>query len=417
MQITKGVSLHVIQTEKFKDIGISIRFRTTLEKKKAAARSLLALMMCDRCTRYDTKKKMSAKQDMLYGATLNAQTAGYGKAQIVEMRSRILHPRYVEDATELLDELFAFLKEVLFAPLLTTEVFEESKAILKAKIRRMQDDPAQFAITEGLKRAGKNTCLGISALGEEATLDALCLDDVKTMYQEMMEEDVIDILVCGDLQEEKLQHLIKQHLPFTPRDHEVETYYVAQNDLHAAVEKGYRNINQSSIMMVWFTNMEVIDPSYYALRVGNAMFGQYATSLLFQEVREKNSLCYSIFSNLISYDAALGVTTGVEKENIEKTIQLIEQQFQRLCEGDFDDELLKVSKQMIVNSLKASKDSLPSLIALQYQNVLLHTNRNTEDIIALVEAVTREDVISAMKRCEQKMTFILSKEDDDEDNQ
>ena len=87
MQITNGVQLHFMKTEKFKDIGISIRFRSELEPKLAASRSLLALMLCDRCKTYDTKKKMSDYLDLLYGATLNAQTAVYGSAQIVEIRS------------------------------------------------------------------------------------------------------------------------------------------------------------------------------------------------------------------------------------------------------------------------------------------------------------------------------------------
>lgn len=146
------------------------------------------------------------------------------------------------------------------------------------------------------------------------------------------------------------------------------------------------------------------------------MFGQYSTSLLFQEVREKNSLCYSIYSNLISYDAALGVTTGVEKENIEKTVALIRKQFQRCMRRGFEDDLLQVSKQMIINSLKASKDSMNSLIALQYQNVLLDREWDTEDIIEKITQVERADILRAMKACELKMTFILTKEDADENN-
>ena len=165
-------------------------------------------------------------------------------------------------------------------------------------------------------------------------------------------------------------------------------------------------------MMTWFTNTSVVDQDYYPMRVANAMFGQYSTSLLFQEVREKRSLCYSIFSNLISYDGALGVTTGIEKEHIEQTKELILLQFERLVKGDFDDALLKVSKTMIINSLKASKDSMNSLIALEYQNTLLHQTRKNEDIIQLVEQVTKEDVMRAVAKCELKQTLIVTKEEE-----
>lgn len=416
MQITKGVQLHFMKTEKFKDIGISIRFRSELEPKLAASRSLLALMLCDRCETYDTKKKMSDYLDLLYGATLNAQTAGYGSAQIVEIRSKVINPRYVKGEEGLLKSLFSFLHEVLFQPLLKEHVLEESRSILKAKIERMEDDPAQYAISQGLKLAGEGDYLGISALGDVETLMQLTLDDIKQAYERMLKKDIVDVLVCGDFDDAQMEQLVKQYLPFVSRDGQVKTFYTVQNDLHDETKTEYRNITQSSIMVVWFTNTAITDADYYPLRVANAMFGQYSTSLLFQEVREKNSLCYSIYSNLISYDAALGVTTGVEKENIEKTVALIRKQFQRVCEGDFEDDLLQVSKQMIINSLKASKDSMNSLIALQYQNVLLDREWDIEDIIEKITQVERADILRAMKACELKMTFILTKEDADENN-
>ena len=106
----------------------------------------------------------------------------------------------------------------------------------------------------------------------------------------------------------------------------------------------------------------------------------------------------------------------MEKEHIDNTISLIRKQFQRICEGDFASDLLEVSKQMIVNSLKASKDSMNSLIALQYQNVLLDRQWDTEDIIERIQAVKREDILHAMQACELKMTFVLTKEDADENN-
>ena len=61
----------------------------------------------------------------------------------------------------------------------------------------MEDDPAQYAITQGLKIAGEGDYLGISALGDVKTLMQLTLDDVKAAYQRMLEKDVIDILICG----------------------------------------------------------------------------------------------------------------------------------------------------------------------------------------------------------------------------
>ncbi len=97
MEITKGVSLQIQQTDKFKDIGISIRFMAPLCKQTAALRSMLAIMMIDRCTAYPSKKEMSDIQDQLYGLSLGAQTVGYGKSQVLEFRCKLIDPHYVKE--------------------------------------------------------------------------------------------------------------------------------------------------------------------------------------------------------------------------------------------------------------------------------------------------------------------------------
>ncbi|MEG0329566.1 MAG: pitrilysin family protein [Longicatena sp.] len=416
MQLQKGIQLHFIKTTKFKDIGISIRFRNTLSERNAAPRSLLALMLCDRSFTYDTKEKMNAVLDRMYGATLNAQTAGYGKAQVLEIKTKIVNPSYINYEIDLLKESFIFLHEILFAPLLSEEVFQESKAILLAKIERNEDDPSQFAISEGLKFAGVNTPLAISSLGEKKRVKEITLNDIKKAYQSLLQEDLIDIIICGDVDEEITKENVLKQLVFTPRESNIASYYRVENNLHEEEHFAYKKISQSSIMMTWFTNTSVKDEAYYALRVANAMLGQYSTSLLFQEVREKNSLCYSIFSNLISYDGALGVTTGVEKANIAKSVALIKEQFKKIVDNDFSDELFNVSKEMIVNSLKASNDNMNSLFALQYQNILLQNTYTTNDVIALVESVKREQVVQALSLCELKMTYVLSQGEANEEN-
>ena len=110
MEATSGVFLHIHNTAKFKDVGISLRFMAPLTREDASVRSLLAMMMTDRCEAYPSKKAMSDQQDFLYGATLSAQTVGYGKAQVLDIRMRMIDPRYVLEE-DLMPNAFAFLHQ------------------------------------------------------------------------------------------------------------------------------------------------------------------------------------------------------------------------------------------------------------------------------------------------------------------
>lgn len=415
MELTNGVHLQIIETDKFKDFGIGIRFLSELKEESAASRSLLALMLCDRCVKYDTKKKMSDEQDALYGMTLSAQTVGYGKAQVLEIRSRVIDPIYVEQ-DNLLEGVLNFLQEVIFHPLLNEETFEESKKILRSKMKRMRDDPSQYVITNGLKLGGAGTPLAISALGEIEQLEKTTLQDIQALHMKLLKEDRIDFLVCGRCKKEKIKKSILQYFPFTGREAAYKTHYaLKKEESHGYVEEN-RDITQSSVFMLWSSGIDICDKDYYPLRVANAMFGQYPTSLLFQEVREKHSLCYSIFSNMISFDGALGVTTGVEKEHIEQAVDLIHAQFQRICDGDYPDSLLEVTKGMMINSLLATKDSMNSLIAHAYQNTILSQELSIDERIELVKQVQKEDVKRAFQACRFQLTFVVSKEDTNEEN-
>lgn len=408
MEIASGVYVHLHNTKKFKDVGISLRFMAPLTSENATMRSLLAMMITDRCEAYPSKKAMSDQQDFLYGTTITAQTVGYGKAQVLDIRMKLIDPRYVSDKS-LLDDALAFLHQMLFHPLLNEETLSEAKKLFKAKLERLHDDPNHYAVSRGLQLAGRGTAMAISPLGERERLEHITLGTIRKMHQRLLFEDRIDIISCGDLNQTDLMTMVKKYLPFSGRNIDPQTHYTVQCQGDLSVVKEYRKIQQCTIFMLWQTNTDICDPDYYALRMGTAMLGQYPTSLLFQEVREKRSLCYSIYAALLAYDGALGVTTGVEQEHIEQTIGLTREQFQRIASGDFKDHLLEVSKTMMIHSLKASKDAMNSIIAQQYQNGVLHQELTVEDRIALMEKVTKTAVMEVFQKCIPLTSFVVCK--------
>ncbi len=414
MELVKNVSLQLDKNDKFKDIGISIRFMAPLRKEIASLRSLLAIMICDRCEKYPTKKQMSDIQDNLYGTQISAQTVGYGKAQVLEIRTRVIDPRYVKDK-ELLQSVFEYIHEALFHPLLNEAAFNEAKAVLKAKLMRLRDDAAQYVVAQGLRLAGAGNSLAISSLGDLEELEKLTLDDVLRAHKHLLHEERIDMIVCGPIDEAQITALIQQHLSFQARDVDLESHYVFHSEQASRYEKEQRVVNQCNIFMMWQTNIGICDADYYPLRVANAMFGQYPTSLLFREVREKRSLCYNILASLISFDGAMVVTTGVEAENIDQAIDVIHTQFQRIGNGEFDEELMTVSTTMIVNSLRASKDSMPSVIAQLYQNQVLNQSISIDERIKRIQAVTIDDVKRVFKNCRHCMSFVVCQEDDQDE--
>ena len=249
---------------------------------------------------------------------------------------------------------------------------------------------------------------------EEA--ETITLAQVSEAYEKMIREDRIDIFVEGQVDPATVISLLKHAFPFEDRELEIKSEYLAEKE--AAEEKSEtRSIDQTTLVMMYPTHVALSGPDYWALRTGSCIFGQLPTSLLFQEVREKRSLCYSIYSSILSYDGVMSVSTGIDKAHLDEVKELIEQQRQRMAEGAFDEEMLETAKEMLINSILASEDDPLSMINREFQNCLLEQTQTLEQISDQIRSVTRKAIMKLFAAMECKAVFaLIQKEDVHEEN-
>lgn len=419
VEINSGITLKMIQSKKFKDICLSINFFSENNEQNATERALLSMVLSDRCAKYDTKKKMSGVCDHLYGCTLGSRVVTYGKAHCLEIRSRVINPSYVHENNHLFNDWLELIHEVIFNPCmihdeLSKDLVEENKRILMSKILRREDDAQSVVIEKCFELAGEDQPLGVKPRGNKEILEKLTNLDITRQYHAMMNHDQIEILVCGDFDEMALSKMIQKQFNFKERKPILENAYCLKSDTEYE-KREVRNIPQSNIALVLSTDISVLDRNYPALKVANGILGQLPSSYLFQVIREQHSLCYSIYSSLISYDGACLITTGIEKYNIEKTLKLIDEQIERCQSGDFSDELLNTTKQMLANSLRSSLDNMTSIVSYNLSNLILNREYSVEQNIEDILNVTFEECVEVFKKMKKIATYVLvSRENDDE---
>ena len=292
--LCKNVEMHILETGKFKDVILSFRFFNELKTPDSWVRTVLALMLADRCEKYPTKREVSCCLDGLYGASASARTTTYGQGQILEFRVKALNEKYV--GGDLLQRQIALASQFLLHPLkdgdqLSNALFKEAMINLKAMIQRRSDNPASYAASQCAKLLGEGQALGISVLPTMEEAETITLAQVSEAYEKMIREDRIDIFVEGQVDPATVISLLKHAFPFEDRELEIKSEYLAEKE--AAEEKSEtRSIDQTTLVMMYPTHVALSGPDYWALRTGSCIFGQLPTSLLFQEVREKRSLCY-----------------------------------------------------------------------------------------------------------------------------
>ena len=394
--------MNYISSNKFSDVSVAIRTQLPLERSTITAYNILVYMLKTKTELFKTKQALISNLNEAYGMKLACGLSSYGADLILTTRIQYIRSDWIEEE-DYIHKVKEITDQVLFHSVLDEASFEEAKYLYRNKLTRILDDPDGLAIYTCLTTLNTNHEISIPIQGSLDDLDQLTLQDIQNVYSAYLKADK-HIFVCGCLDEEMKTHL--ERMDSSSKLNSTRSLLPILDYQEEIIEK---NISQSSIALVYATSTDILSEDYYKMFVMNSLLGQSPTSLLFEEVREKHSLCYSISSYLIQFDGALIITLGTNKENIEKAIDLINQQIQRIIDLDFDPELLNTAKKDCIDSLIVAQDYPFSQIDQRFMDVLLSRDTDRDKKIKNIQKVSLEDVSAAAKKL-KKISSVIVKE-------
>jgi predicted Zn-dependent peptidase len=137
------------------------------------------------------------------------------------------------------------------------------------------------------------------------------------------------------------------------------------------------------------------DPRRFALGVLNAALGGGTSSRLFQEVREKRGLAYSVFSFASQHvDAGLvGVSVGCLPNKLEQVLDVVRAELGKIAQDGIDhDELVRGKGQLKGGLVLGLEDSSSRMTRLGKSELVDDELLSIDEVLARVDAVTLEDV-------------------------
>lgn len=394
--------MNYISSNKFSDVSVAIRTQLPLERSTITAYNILVYMLKTKTELFKTKQALISNLNEAYGMKLACGLSSYGADLILTTRIQYIRSDWIEEG-DYIHKVKEITDQVLFHSVLDEASFEEAKYLYRNKLTRILDDPDGLAIYTCLTTLNTNHEISIPIQGSLDDLDQLTLQDIQNVYSAYLKADK-HIFVCGCLDEEMKTYL--ERMDSSSKLNSTRSLLPILDYQEEIIEK---NISQSSIALLYATSTDILSEDYYKMFVMNSLLGQSPTSLLFEEVREKHSLCYSISSYLIQFDGALIITLGTNKENIEKAIDLINQQIQRIIDLDFDPELLNTAKKDCIDSLIVAQDYPFSQIDQRFMDVLLSRDTDRDKKIKNIQKVSLEDVSAAAKKL-KKISSVIVKE-------
>lgn len=415
-QLAKGVSLHIRQTTQFKTVNFSIKWRAALSEKDAAHRTVLTNVLQHSNEKFTTSAAYRSYLDDLFGTMLYFDTSKRGNEHTVLMNVEAVNDQYLAQSN-VLNEVLELLHTSIFKPNLQDGAFvasivEREKDMVMQRIHSVFDDKARYAQQRLTQIMRPNHAASISANGTIETVAAITPESLKEAYEHMLAHDIIDIYVVGDIDEEAMIEKLRQVLPFADRELHEKEMLVALNQPGDSYTKEQQDMKQGKLHIGYSTPVLFGDADFPKMQIFNGIFGGYAHSKLFMNVRERESLAYYASSSYASHYGLIFVVSGIEPNNEKKAIEVIDEQLVAIQNGEITDLELTQTKAMLINQLKEALDSARGQIEIYDQYKNLATAFSVDEWAKNWRDVTKEDVQKmSLKVKREAIYFLCGKEE------
>lgn len=299
------------------------------------------------------------------------------------------------------DEAADLLALAMTKPRFDEDAVERIRQQILAGLSRQSTDPDQIAGRVWWKAVFPDHPYGLPAEGMPATIAAITANDMRQLVSERFARDQLIVGVVGDITPEELGPLLDRAFgtlpakgkPFTldePKPQAAGEVFVVESDV------------PQSVVLFGHAGIRREDPDWYAAYTMNYILGGGSfASRLYEEVREKRGLAYSVYSYMTPL-AAAGVYTGgvsTANERVGESIAVIREEWARMRDEGATEAELADATTYLTGSFPlrfTSTDSIARmLVGMQYNDLGI---RHIDERNSFIEAVTMDDIRRVAKR-------------------
>lgn len=415
----KDLHVKVLPTTKFKTTTITLKFMAPLDSDTMTARSILSKILVRATKQWPSDKEFNRHLSHLYGAYVNSFVSKFKDKHVITISLELVNERYLKDQTPLFEKGLELLREMIYNPLISDNQFDEifvaqEKSLLSKKLNAMIDNKSQISFLNLLKYMLGEQPYRHLATGQVEYIADITPENLYHTYQSMLQNDYCAVYVVGNVDEQQVKSQIQTYFNINPFSFELsQPNPIGQDHNTPQVIIETDDVDQAKLNMGFTLPAKYGDPEYFAMIVFNVMFGGDPSSVLFNEVREKQSLAYSIHSQIDAKNGFLFVLSGVSTDKYEIAKETIVSEFEKFQQGDFEEEKLALAKKVILSQRQESYDRAKSIIEIMNNNILLDEPMSEENYISGIQNVNKSDIQQLAQKTTLDTIYILTKGDDD----
>jgi predicted Zn-dependent peptidase len=291
------------------------------------------------------------------------------------------------------------LSDMVTGSLITPKDVDAERNVVLEEIAMNDDDPSDTAHEAFTAKLFGDTPLGRPILGTADSINAITREQIREHYQARYTPEHLVVAAAGNLDHETVVRLVAQAFG-SVLDHAAEPAPPRLNGHPGSRAEGAgttlvsRGIEQANLVL-GSEALSRTDDRRFALGVLNAAFGGGMSSRLFQEVREKRGLAYSVYSFSAQHaDTGMwGIYVGCLPAKADEVLGICTEEITRVVEGGLTDAELARGKGQVRGSIVLGLEDPSSRMSRLGKSELVYPRLEpVEEVLASIDAVTHDDI-------------------------
>lgn len=369
-------------------VGVWVKAGSRYETPEENGISHFIEHMLFKGTKTKSAQQIAAEIDNI-GGTLNAFTAKECTCY------------YVHIIDEHLKIGIDLLADMLINSKFDAQEIKKEQGVVCEEISMVEDTPDDLVHEIAAKGFYGSNSLGQAILGTKERVQSFDRDAIASYMQKRYVSGNIVISIAGNIEEDQALALLEAAFSSGV------TIGDKTNDALDSEAHGSNNVvsvvksNEQINMCLTFAGVGNESAGFYPLTVFNGVFGGSMSSRLFQTIRERNGLTYSIFSYPSAYNdcGTYSIYAGMNPSQTQRVLELVGQEIRRAMEQNMTQQELQNAREQIKGSLILGTEGARPIMSRNGKMLLLKGRTEpVENIITRLNNVTLEDIHAVVKK-------------------
>lgn len=315
---------------------------------------------------------------------------------------------YIKSSKNDIEKNIGILGDMVCNSKFDIEEINKEKGVIIQEMKKYEDLPECYVedIFEQLV-FGEKDKLGQLIIGSEDNIKSFTRDQFMNYKDAHYFGSNAFVCVVGNFDENQILELIKNNFKFQINGNREDEVEKLRNNSRRILDQKepkfklvYKDIEQAHLKL-GFPAFSYFDKEVYSLSLFSAVFGECMSSRLFINIREKEGLCYNIYSSMDRYqDCGLfSINSGLDKDRIYEAISLIKKELNEVVKNGITQEELNKAKSIMFGRMDVALEDTSNIAEFYGRQYLLQNRIITpEEKKEFINKVTLAEINDTIKK-------------------